>query len=318
MAFGETTEGHAPSEAPKGRVESIDQIFEIQTILRKSEEGHTLRALHKKLDRLMVLKIIKRPGGIRRLQDIANLKSVEIGEILGIGKQGDTVLVVGEHLDGGSVESLLETELSPIKVIDILEAVIQAMGHAESTGLTHGNLHPGNVLLTKAGVVKVVDFGMPRSREDFAAHYRPKGIADAHQVDRHALGVMAYEIMSGTLYESRRPRRNQFEELAAEQRVHPLLKYFLGRMWRIKEQDPPYEGFRDMWGASAAAWPSAPIGTPSRARRLRRPAPTRPGEAGRFSVGCSGAAPKPSDAVLRMALGARPGDRYGPYHCVRT
>jgi len=45
-------------------------------------------------------------------------------------------------------------------IAGLLEGIFQALHHAEKAALTHGYLHPGNVLLSDEGAVKVTDSGL--------------------------------------------------------------------------------------------------------------------------------------------------------------
>ena len=56
-----------------------------------------------------------------------------------------------------------EGPLTPRAALDILDAVLQALGAAHSAGLIHRDVKPENVILREDGVVKVADFGLARA-----------------------------------------------------------------------------------------------------------------------------------------------------------
>jgi serine/threonine protein kinase len=79
---------------------------------------------------------------------------------------GDETAIFGEYLDGGSLLDWIRQRR--LKSIDqILDVAIQfawGLYAAHECGLVHQDVKPGNVLMTGAGVAKVADFGLARTR----------------------------------------------------------------------------------------------------------------------------------------------------------
>ena len=73
-------------------------------------------------------------------------------------------LVVMEHLAGGTLRDLLETEGAPglplARVLTLLRPLVEALEYAHARGVIHRDIKPDNVMLTASGVVKLVDFGL--------------------------------------------------------------------------------------------------------------------------------------------------------------
>lgn len=123
--------------------------------------------------------------------------------------------VVMEHVRGKSLETLLAEHPAgiPISAITpILIEVARAMAHAHDHGVVHRDLKPGNILVSHSGDVKIVDFGLARSRELqakltqagecvgtplYMAPEQVQGEIVDHRVDIYALGIIAYELASG-------------------------------------------------------------------------------------------------------------------------
>lgn len=76
--------------------------------------------------------------------------------------------IVMELVDGSTLRDLL-LDGPPIEVGDALqitEAILEALGHSHHVGIIHRDIKPANVMITQAGTVKVMDFGIARAVDD--------------------------------------------------------------------------------------------------------------------------------------------------------
>lgn len=73
----------------------------------------------------------------------------------------DVAYVISEWVDGpGLVQSLTDDgPYDAVPAVELAEALADALATAHARGLVHGRLHPGNVLLTSGGAVKLTDLG---------------------------------------------------------------------------------------------------------------------------------------------------------------
>ena len=125
------------------------------------------------------------------------------------GLEGDTPWLAMEHLACPTLDMRLrEGGLLPLdEATALVRALADAIDTAHAHGLDHGSLHPRDVFLPEAGGVIVSGFGVaaavgvagirpPRRRPFTAPETLAQKPLDA-PADRYALGVIAYEIVSG-------------------------------------------------------------------------------------------------------------------------
>jgi serine/threonine-protein kinase len=177
------------------------------------------------LDRLVAIKILfpefaTDPSFVARFrreaQAAANLNHPNIVGVYDWGKERGTYYIVMEFVDGQTVSEILRNEgpIEPKRAAGIAADVAAALGFAHRKGVVHRDVKPGNVLITKAGEVKVADFGIARamtasSEENLtqtgsvmgtATYFSPEQAqgkpVDARS-DLYSLGVVLYEMASG-------------------------------------------------------------------------------------------------------------------------
>src|SRR5439155_25893364 len=79
-------------------------------------------------------------------------------------KQGDTFYLAMEYVDGLDLHRLV-ADHGPLPVAQacgFLQQAARGLQHAFERGVVHRDIKPTNLLLTRDGVVKVVDFGLAR------------------------------------------------------------------------------------------------------------------------------------------------------------
>ena len=139
------------------------------------------------------------------------LQHPNIVTIFELGKEGDIPFIAMEFLEGDSLEKIVarRDQLPLSKKIGFMAQICSALDYAHKHGVIHRDIKPGNIMLTKDGTVKVVDFGIARLVDTSKtqtglmigtpAYMSPQLLrgerADA-QADIWALGVMLYELVA--------------------------------------------------------------------------------------------------------------------------
>ncbi|HEY2364980.1 MAG TPA: serine/threonine-protein kinase, partial [Polyangiaceae bacterium] len=161
----------------------------------------------------------------REVGTVAGLQHPNTIQVFDFGKMDDgTLYIVMEFVEGKSVAGWLETTgaMEPARVVNILKQVCGSLEEAHGLGIVHRDLKPDNVVLCdKAGQhdwVEVLDFGIAkRSNETDEKEHKltqqgmvlgtPPYMSPEQftgqpidvRTDIYALGVMAYEMLSGRL-----------------------------------------------------------------------------------------------------------------------
>jgi serine/threonine-protein kinase len=149
--------------------------YEITGLLGKGGMGEVYRARDAKLKREVALKILpeefsRDPARVSRFQReaevLASLNHPNIGAIYDLQEANGTRFLVLELIDGETLADRIQHGAIPVQdALDIAKHICEALEAAHEKGIVHRDLKPGNVMLTKVGNVKVLDFGLAKAYE---------------------------------------------------------------------------------------------------------------------------------------------------------
>jgi serine/threonine protein kinase len=155
----------------------------------------------------------------REARAVAALDHPNIVRAYDIDKDGDLHFLVMEHVDGSSLQEIIK-RAGPMDVIRAAHYIRQAalgLQHAhETAALVHRDIKPGNILVDRNGIVKVLDMGLARLLHDeddqltkehndsvlgTADYLAPEQALDSHEVDIrvdvYSLGATFYFCLTG-------------------------------------------------------------------------------------------------------------------------
>ena len=133
--------------------------------------------------------------------------------IFDVGEFRGRPFIVMEYLPGGSLaERARRGRVSPRQALDWLGQAAEAIDAAHARGVVHRDIKPANLLFNERGELEVADFGIARAVDDttgmtmtgtvmgtagYLAPEQAQGEPATSASDRYALGVVAYELLTG-------------------------------------------------------------------------------------------------------------------------
>ncbi len=191
--------------------------------------GIVWQATDKKLGRDVAIKRMKSLGGgeletlLAEAQKIKTLRGhkniVEMYETF--EEEGEGFLVM-EYVDGKSLQDIFQghvrarTWLDPEESLDYLKQLLDGLQFAHSHAIFHRDIKPSNILVSKVGVVKIVDFGLAKTMVAAASEHSgitgfgartgtllfmspeaAKGKTPDHRTDIFSAGLVGYILLTG-------------------------------------------------------------------------------------------------------------------------
>ncbi len=256
--------------------------YVIESHLASGGMGMVYRALDPRLDRRVAIKILRlalagdkvRSLLSREAQSIAKLQHPNICAVFDMGEQEGRGYLVMEYLEGETLADRLKRGPLPLpQALEYATQIAAALDQAHKRNITHRDLKPGNVMITKTGA-KLLDFGLAALRRpsgDFGfdraevgvtwtgpmggtlpymAPEQVRGEATDNRTDIFAYGLLLYEMVTG----QRAFKQRQPEALAEEicnsplpemPAVPPLLQRLIG-VCLAKEPDERWQNAGDL------------------------------------------------------------------------
>jgi Tol biopolymer transport system component len=151
--------------------------YEILSSIGAGGMGEVYRARDTRLDRIVAIKVLPthladrpelRERFEREARTIASLNHPHICTLHDIGRQDGIDFLVMEYLEGETLaQRLLKGSLPLEQVLQYSIEISDALDKAHRKGVTHRDLKPGNIMLTKTGT-KLLDFGLAKLKQEAA------------------------------------------------------------------------------------------------------------------------------------------------------
>lgn len=221
--------GHgAPTPLAIAEVARRFPQLEILEFLGQGGMGMVYKARQPRLDRLVALKILspevaRQPAFTERFgreaRALAKLSHPGIVAIYDFGNVGEDYFLMMEYVDGVTLREMIKArELRPAQALALVVQICEALQSAHDQGVVHRDIKPGNILVDRKGRVKIADFGLAKlidPETDAVAltaehhvmgtpHYMaPEQMTHPllvdHRADIYSLGVVFYEMLTGSL-----------------------------------------------------------------------------------------------------------------------
>ena len=193
-------------------------------------QGTVYKATDTKLGRAIVIKVLPpeltvKEANLKRFEREARLASAldhpNICTIFDLNEIGDVHFIAMQFVEGKNVRDLVNGR--PLDLRSALSITIQvadALAAAHARGIVHRDIKAGNVMVTPAGQVKILDFGLaklldsddlggihhtdltevgiPYGTATYAAPEQARGERVDARADIFSTGVLLYELLTGT------------------------------------------------------------------------------------------------------------------------
>ncbi len=130
------------------------------------------------------------------------------------GHESQLPFIVMEHVDGRLLKDIIrEGPVEATEAVRIIDGVLTALEYSHRAGVVHRDIKPGNIMITRTGQVKVMDFGIARAISDSsttvaqttailgtASYFSPeqaKGESVDARTDLYSTGVVLFEMLAG-------------------------------------------------------------------------------------------------------------------------
>jgi eukaryotic-like serine/threonine-protein kinase len=202
--------------------------YELDGVVGRGGMAEVYRARDIRLDRIVAIKTLRtdlardptfQARFRREAQSAASLNHPSIVAVYDTGEDMMTGVpvpyIVMEFVDGRTVRDLLQDghRLLPERSLEIIDGVLRALDYSHQAGIVHRDIKPGNVMVTRNGDVKVMDFGIARAMSDAqstmtqtaqvigTAQYLSPEQARGERVDSrsdlYSAGCLLYELLTG-------------------------------------------------------------------------------------------------------------------------
>src|SRR5471032_2849650 len=185
--------------------------------------GVVYRGLDETLDRQVAIKVISpelvEDELVRRFRaeavTLAKVNHPNIATVYELFRDDDRLLMVMELVNGQTFEQLIDRggPMSNESAASLTGQILEALGHAHRVGIVHRDLKPANLMLTDAGIVNVMDFGIARvsgtermtsdglmvGTPAYMAPEQVRGEEVDGRTDLYAVGVVFYRLLTGKL-----------------------------------------------------------------------------------------------------------------------
>ena len=199
--------------------------YRIESVLGEGGMGMVYRARDMELNRTVALKVIRpelasRPEILDRFKREILLASQvthkNVVRIFDLGEVGDLRFISMSFIEGESLRALLDREgpLTAERGVPLVRIIALALQAAHDAGIVHRDLKPHNILIDRDGQPYIGDFGISRSMDsdgtmtetgailgtvDYMSPEQARGDIPDHRSDIYSLGMMMFEMFTGTL-----------------------------------------------------------------------------------------------------------------------
>ena len=146
--------------------------YRVEDKIGQGGMGVVYRAWDTRLDRRIALKVLRpeqlndpvhRQRLVREARAACALSHPNIVTVHDVGSDRDIDFIAMEHIEGRPLDAIIPAAgLAPKQALAYAIQIAAALAGAHSAGIVHRDLKPGNIMITREGLVKLLDFGLAR------------------------------------------------------------------------------------------------------------------------------------------------------------
>jgi serine/threonine-protein kinase len=202
--------------------------YELGEVLGRGGMAEVRRGRDLRLGRIVAIKMLRVDHATdstfqarfrREAQSAASLNHRNIVAVYDTGEDhldGHRIpYIVMEYVEGRTLREMLreQARFTPERTIEVSASILDALEYSHRSGIVHRDIKPGNVMITTAGEVKVMDFGIARSLAETGAALtqtaavvgtaqyispeQARGESADARSDLYATGCVMYELLTG-------------------------------------------------------------------------------------------------------------------------
>ncbi len=190
--------------------------FEILKELGRGGQGAVYLAHDPQLDRKVAIKTLRGQQTeqlVHEAQVVSKLQHPNVIALYDSGEHQGSPYLVYAYVEGETLDQLLKREktLTFVRTAEIACGLLEGLAYAHSQGVSHLDIKPANVMISRSGIPMVMDFGLAKAANDKGkAHdptlsgtprYMAPEIISGKQIDFvsdiYAVGAILYEMVTG-------------------------------------------------------------------------------------------------------------------------
>ena len=200
--------------------------YELLSVLGRGGMSVVFSARHKHLGREVAVKLllpnqqqtVSRERFAREMRAVGALDHPAIVRATDAGESGDTLYLVMDRIDGVDLNRISKWR-GPLKIgqaCAMIRDVGMGLAYAHERGIIHRDMKPSNIMLTREGNAKILDFGLARVQSstgdvslqttmgqllgtlDYMAPEQASGSAVDERADVYGLGATLFKLLAGT------------------------------------------------------------------------------------------------------------------------
>ena len=203
---------------------TLGRKYVIDEIIGKGGMAYVFKATVKATGETVSVKILNEESArdekavkrfVNESKAVSMLNHKNIVGVYDVGVENGINYIVMEYVDGITLKEYIDFKkcIEWKEAVYYISQVLKALGHAHSTGIIHRDVKPQNIMITRDGTIKVMDFGIAKMMNSKPITVTDKAIGTVDYIspeqasakpvgffsDIYSVGIMLYEMTTGTL-----------------------------------------------------------------------------------------------------------------------